>query len=468
MRLLFVTPELTPYSGVTPAGDTCWALPKALRGLGHDVTVLSPLYGFIDPAARSLARRLWKVEVDVAGEELAFDVYDVRTAAGLDLLFLGHEVLFQPCREVPLDGDGVEDARRYLAFAHAAVKVAMDGDRAFDRVHGHGWATGLVPGLLRLAGGALPTVHSVHDPTRKGAFGPAVADDLRVPRELRHDGGLHFLAAAVRDADRVTAVSPSAAARLGEGPTEALGPLFRDRGADVVGILGGVDVALWNPATDARLEARYDPIDRSGKARCKAALQRELGLPERDDRPLIGALGPVDASTGLDRLARIASRLLRNDLQLAVVQVGEERDPDLVDVLAEHQDRWPDRVQVRDEHDVALVHRLLAGCDALVAPRVAPGSNLPMRAHRYGTLPIGPRQGAFADAVVDVDPKLGSGNGFLFAPEDDAELLAALQRAVGAFGRRDAFDRLRARAMRVDHSWERAAYHYDRLYRNLG
>lgn len=473
MRLLFVTPEVTPYSGTSPTGDACWALPKALRARGHEVTILSPLYGFVDPAARGLARRLRKVTAPLGEERVAFEVYDARTAAGIEVVFLGHEELFRPCRSVPTGADP-EDGVRFGAFCRAAIEVARAAEKPFDVVHCHEWQAALVPVFFGAEELDVATVLTVHDVRAQGLFGRELVARLGLPPEYFGIDGLEFygktclLKGGVLRADRVTTVSPSYAREVTEAGAGGLEGVFRMREKELVGITGGVDVAVWNPATDAYLEARFDPMDLGGKRRNKAALQRELGLPVRDDVPLIGVLGPLHPSSGLDVLARIVGRVMRNDVQVAIVPDAEPLDASLVTVFEEHSRRWPDRLVLRAEASDTLLHRALAGSDlVLVPPHQAPGGSLQMRAHRYGALPIGIARAAVADSVVDCDAKLGTGTGFLFESAEDEAVLAALQRATAGFSMRGAFEKVRARAMRVDHSWERSAYLYERLYESL-
>ncbi len=472
MRLLFVTPEVTSYSGNGPTGDACWALPKALKGRGHVVTILSPLYGFMDPAARGLARRLRKINVQLGGDRrYAFEVYDARTAAGIDLLFLGHEELFRPCASLPTGADP-DDGLRYGAFCKAALEVARSDERPFDVLHCHDWQTALVPVMVGEAELDIGTLLTVHDVRNKGLFDRDLVARLGLPPSLFGIDGLEFygqtclLKGGVLEADRVTTVSPTYARELTrEGGAGGLEGVFRARQKELSGIVGGVDVAVWNPATDAQLEARFDPMDLSGKRRSKASLQRALELPIRDDVPLIAVLGALDPSSGLDVLPRIISRVMHNDVQVVVLADVAPVDESLVTVMTEHAKRWPDRLVVRANGGDALVHRALAASDLVVVPpRQPPGGSMQMRAQRYGALPIGLAAGSVADSVVDCDAKLTTGTGFLFGEASDPAVLAAIQRAVSAFARRPAFEKARARAMRVDHGWARAAYLYERLY----
>jgi starch synthase len=476
MRILFVTPELAPFSAMTPAADACAALPKALKGLGHEVTVLTPLWGFIDPEARGLARRLKKVSASVGGKEESFALYDTHTAAGLTLQFLGHDALFGGCRAVPLHEPEEDDAARFAAFCRAALSLIQSADEPYDAVHCHGWPTGLLPGLLREAGheiGVVFTHHPMSDgvaPAAQGSFPIDATPRVAMPAGVAgpHAGGLagrlSFTGAAIAAADRVTTVSPRYAETLSVDP-DGLQPVLEAAGTSMTGILGGVDVALWNPASDPLLESRFDAMDPVAKHRNKMALQEELGLAGRDDVPLIAGFGPLTEEQGYATIARIAGQLFRNDLQLVLLDptVG---DVDLTTVLQEHSRRWPERFQVRSPVDEGAIHRLLAASDAVLVLEPHPASAWPMRAQRYGSLPIGPREASFADAVVDCDPALTTGNGFTYVGRDDTAVLSALQRVIAAYGRRKHFERVRLRAMRLDHSWDRAAYHYARLYRH--
>ncbi len=473
MRVLFVTPELTPYSGVTPMGDACWALPKALRGLGHDVTVLSPLYGFIDPLKHSLGRRLRKVEVTLGDGPSQFTVYDARTPAGVDLQFLGHEQLLGPITEVPLSDADASSGLLFGAFAKAAHAVLAGAEPKYDRVICVDWQTALVPLLISLGEVETPSVLAVSDVRRQGRFDRSLLAELGLPaslydvERLEFYGKVCFLKGGLVAADRVTTVAPSYANEVVQF-ANGLEGVFRARGKDLCGIAGGIDTAVWNPATDPHLVSRYDPMDLSGKRRCKAALQKELGFPVRDDVALAVVLGPLTPDAGLDVLARILGRVMRNDVQIAVVGEGGAPDDALATVLLEHAKRWPDRLHVRPTADTVAVHRALSAADVVVVPpSQPPGGATQLRAHRYGALPIGLRAGALADTVVDCDAKLTAGTGFTYDEASDEGVLATIQRAIAAYASRTTFERARARALRSDHGWERAAYLYERLFHQL-
>jgi starch synthase len=268
-------------------------------------------------------------------------------------------------------------------------------------------------------------------------------------------GQTSLLLAGVNAAERVVASSHDEAERLRAGGT----PLARAmQNNKLLGIGNGLDAARWNSLTDPLLPARFDPVDLSGKARCKDAVQLELGLPIRADVPLLACLG----STAAKLLPQIAERLLLNDVQLVVLGAEAEE----VAALSELGSRYEERLRVVPDGDERMRHRLIAGTDIVLVPaHDARQGDLHLSAQRYGALPVVRKIGAMADAVVDCDAELVTGNGFVFEQADPEELLAVAQRALAAFARRAAFDALRRRVMKQDVSWERAARRYEYVYK---
>ncbi len=437
MHALFITASHEPFS-TGPAAEFCGALPKGLRALDLDVSVLSPLYRGIEPQDHSLARRLTKVEVEHEGERYACEIYTGRTVSGVATIFLGHETLFHEVTSLD-EGDDAAVARRAAVFAAAAVHIVNGSDSPIDVVHGHGWVGAASLAALAEAGSTIPRVLTLH-----GETGP-LADPA-----TKAGAGV---------ANRVTVGSSRYAAELAEN----LG-LPEER---VVGIPAGIDGAIWNPITDAHLPARFDPVDLSGKHTCKTELQRELGLPVRPEVPLLTVDGAPGGDDGLALLVKVASQLLRNDVQMAIL-ASDDEDGELVAAYEELWDRWPDRIQVRTRPSAQLRHRAYAGTDLMLIGHRRAGSGADaMRAHRYGAVPIAHETGALADAIVDCDPRLETGTGFLFSPHSPEMLLGAAQRGFTACADRGAFDALVRRIMRLDHSWERGARLFDRLYASL-
>lgn len=476
MDILLVTAEVAPYSRSTHAAETCAALPKALRGLGHKVTVLSPLWASIDPTSRQLARRLVKIEVDVDTQKHTLPLFEGRSSGGVDLAFLGSDALF-PHNAQPSD-ESPDTATRWAAFARGTIELIKKRETRPDIIHCVGWQTAILPVLLRadetLA--SIPTVLTIPDVRSQGLYEKNALSTFDLdPSWWRIDGvefygKLSTLKAGIQTASRLAAPSPSYAREIANDAGGLEGAL-RARSKHLVGILDGIDTSVWNPATDPWLETRFDPMDvagagKYGKQRDKSAMQKELGLPIRSDVALISTVGVMSETTGEDTLAEIGPELLRNDVQLAII-AEPGSDPAIVSRFVELAARWNDRIAVRHDVDQGLVHRAMGSSDLVLVPSSHNASGArAMQAHRYGALPIARRAGGIADAVVDCDAKLSSGTGFLWDEATSKAMLAALQRGLAAFAQGPQFRALQHRVMTIDHSWDRSARRYERLYRS--
>ena len=453
MNIVLISHAMEPFVGRDTVAQVAGALPKALRSLDHDVSVILPLFRGIDPAKHSLARRLTKLSFEVGGQEYACEQWSGRTVSGVEVVFVGHEELFHSVDRLD-EGDDETVALRAGVFARAAAALLAKNEPGWQVVHAHGWLGAATLAAASEAGVELPSVLTIHDPR---ADGPSSREGI-----LPGVGTEGVLAAGARRAEVIAVGAPSVAAKL----AERLGDQIGSR--EVRAIANGVDEAIWNSLTDPELPARFDPVDLRGKARCKAELQRNLELPVRADVPLMTVAG--SEAEAWRRLVKVAARVLRNDVQ--IVALGAPDEGGLHDSLAELQERWPDRFQVRPlpagPAGRKLDHRARAGADlALVLTDHAPDAIDAMVAQRYGAVPVAPRVGAIDDAIVDCDANLETGTGFLFAPRDEEELLGGIRRAIGAFGR-EGFGTLRCRVMRIDSSWERSARLHASLYEGLG
>ncbi len=433
-----------------------------MRRADHNVELLSPLYGHIDTAKLALARRLTKLEFELGGRGWSCELYTGRNPDGVSLTFIGNEEVLLSADSLTGEGEQL-DASRVGVFATAAAELIRQNANDYDIVHAHGWAAAAVIARLRSMLPDLPTVLTVYDASQQGRFDAGDAEWIGLGDDARDGNGVNVLKAGLLNADRVTTLSANYAHRLQRPDDEEGSEMFRQLGPKLVSVRHGIDPALWNPATDGHLPARFDPFDMDGKDKCKAELQHDLTLPVRSDVPLFGAMGNVE-DDGMAWLAKIGPDFLRNDVQL-VVQL--EGDGELVAIYEELWDQWPDRIQIKTGQDEAFRHALIGASDFIVAPgRDAPSDNLQMRAQRYGALPIVHRDGGLADEVVDCEASLKTGSGILYDEPTTKSLLSALQRAAAAFANNKAFCELQSRVMLIDHSWERTTRLYERTYRD--
>lgn len=408
------------------------ALTKALRTLDHRVTTLSPLYSSIDPSQRALARRLVKLSAVVEGVTYACELYTGRNIHGVEQVFIGHPELFASAADLS-DGEPEVVQRRLAVFAQAAAAFVRDDITVgAEIVHGLGAAGAAVLRELAEADHQTPRVLSADAATLGSAIDLATT----------------LIAETASEADAVLAILAQRHADDREGKFVRV-------------VSAGVDTSLWNPLTDARLGSRFDPIDRSGKTRSKTSLQRELSLPVRPEVPLVGVVASARDAAGLATFVDVAAELLRNDVQL-VVQA--DATGETVAALEELWDRFPDRFQVRTGNDTALTHTIVGSADLLLS--VSATGALAREAQRYGTLPILSRSAPVADALVDCDATLSSGNAFLSDSLEAPALLATTQRAIAAYLQRDAYQPLVRRVMELDNSWAKAAHGFVRAYKS--
>jgi starch synthase len=477
MEILFVSPEVVPFSKVGGLGDVVGALPKALRALGHKVTVLSLRYGSIDPAEHALARRLVKVKVPLAGETVDVEVYEARLPSGVTVVLLGAPRLGD---RPGVYGEGAttyeDNHLRFGLLCKGAVAWMRMQPKVPDLVHLHDWTTGLIPMLIKHAAKDDPrfakvrSVFTIHNAAHQGTFPVATLADLGIePTAAAHMefyGQVSWLKAGIVDSDRVTTVSPTYAREIvTPGGGANMDGVLRAHATGLVGILNGIDPGVWNPSTDPHIPSRYDVVDPLPKVRCKNALQKALGFPARPETPVLGMVARIDTQKGLDLLLGCATQLLRQDVQVVVQGSG---DPELAAALVALAKDMPEKFSYRPEFDDTLAHRIFAGSDLFLVPsRFEPSGLTQLYAMRYGAVPVVRNTGGLRDTVVDCDATLGTGTGFVFDELTPDAFYGAIARGLSAYAQPERFTALRRRVMRLDHAWDRSARRYAAIYREL-
>ncbi len=475
MDIVFVSPEVVPFSKVGGLGDMVGALPKALRALGHKVHVVSLMYGTIDPSGNALARRLTKVQVPIGGETIAAEVYEARLPSGVHVTLLNAPGLTDRAGSVYGHPD---DEKRFGFLCRGAIEWMRAQPKLPDVVHAHDWPTALIPVYLRVLAekdprlASVKTVLTLHNLSFQGVYPRETLATLGLPEELFHPDRLEFfgkinlLKGGIVYADKITTLSPAFAREIVEaGNGMGLEGVIKSRGRDVVGVLNGVDFAVWNPATDPQLIAHYDAEESSAKSRCKVDLLTRCNLALRPETPVCAWVGRFDEAKGIDLLLAAAPRLLRQDVALVVLGEGEAKYSGALDELVA---RFPDRVFVKHAFDDALAHHIYAGADLFLAPSRFEASGLAhLYAMRYGAIPVAHAAGGLRDTVLDCDARLETGTGFTFDRPDEESFYGAIARGLSAYRDTGAFAKLRRRVMRRDLSWERSARQYQSLYASL-
>ncbi len=458
VRVLHVGAEVAPFSKTGGLGDVLGALPAAQAALGLEVLVVSPWYARLGGGARPLW--IGDVAVPYAGGDEPVGVGTLERD-GVRYVFVGHPDFSRP------EAYGYDDdVRRFARFCRAVPMAAARVGFVPDLVHAHDWHAGLLPVLLErgwhLPPGfpGRPSVTTVHNVQYQGVAPLAhVLHWARLPLELigshlEHEEQANLLRAAVGFADLVTTVSPRYAQELTE-PAYGFGldTTFRALGRRLVGILNGLDVTVWDPANDPHLPVPYDAGDLRGKAACRSALLRELGLEEGG--PVLGVVSRLADQKGIDLLLEAVPALLEQGWRLALLGRGDaalEREAQAAAAAA------PGRLAVRLAHDEALAHRIYAGSDALAVPsRFEPCGLAQLIAQRYGTLPLVRATGGLIDTVTH------DHDGFLFEEASATALTAAAAQARPRWGT-PSWARMQAAAMAHDRSWQASARAYMARY----
>lgn len=475
MQIVFASAECAPFVKTGGLGDVAGSLPAALVRAGAEVIVMVPKYATIKDEYKAQMEHFSDFYVSL-GWRNEYCGLEKLEHDGVTYMFIDNERYF--ARDYPYGF--FDDGERFAFFSKAITESLQHLPAGFecDILHCNDWQTALAPVFLREFYRGLPlydrvkTVFSIHNVAFQGQFSDTVMEDIlgvaHIPAaasQLRCDAcSINYMLGALRYADAITTVSPTYANEIqmpefGEG----LDGVLRERSYALQGILNGIDVAGFDPATDKRIAANYTVEDRSGKAVCKAKLQEELGLEVRDDRPLMVMVTRLTRQKGLDLVMYALDRILAGGVQVAVLGTG---DRDYEDGLRYFQDKYPGTMAARIEFDPALSRRMYAAADMFLMPsKFEPCGLSQIIAMRYGTLPIVRETGGLKDTVIPYNEFTGEGTGFSFSNFNGDEMGDAVFRAARLFwDNRDAWNQLVTQAMSQDFSWTRSADKYLDLY----
>jgi starch synthase len=482
MNILIAASEASPFAKTGGLGDVCGALPTELAKLGHEVTLILPAYRQVFDAGQTIEPTEIEIEVPVGSQQIRGRLLRSTLPCGtVPVYFIEQADYFD---RDGLYGEGGEDykdnAQRFVFFCRGVIEAIRQLDLKVDVLHTNDWQTGLIPAYLKLAYAGVPpleqirTLMTVHNLAYQGSFWHW--DMLLTGLDWKHFnwqemeffGNLNLMKTGLVYADKINTVSPRYAEEIQAPPLSCgLEGVLRHRSADLSGIINGVDYTQWNPATDEHIEANYDADDfAEGKAKCKAALQAEMGLPVEADVPVIGFVGRLAEQKGIDLVADVARDWVEtSQVQWALLGTGEAKYHELFAQLAE---RYPDKVTVQLAFSNPSAHRIEAGADMFVMPsRYEPCGLNQLYSLKYGTVPVVRATGGLADTITNASEAslaAGTANGFSFEPYEKIALSEALGRAVAVYHDRPLWNRLVEIGMRQDWSWARSAERYIELY----
>ena len=460
LKIIVAASEALPYYKSGGLADIARALPDALTARGHDVRIVHPFYSFI-PKTRYRLKREASLAVPWVGGEVTLDSWLHQRKDLATGVLLGHPA-FNVAGSPYDDFEPHVTGRRFALFARAVLHYAKQWGA--DVIHLNDWQTGLVPAYALVDDVPLPTLFSIHNLAYQGLFSRAILDEIDLPREffrtengLEFFGNVSFLKSGLALSNRITTVSPTYAHEI-QTPEYGAGfdGLLRFRSHILSGILNGIDVKAWNPATDKALPKRYDATALETKEQLRLSLIEEAGLEPQ--RPVFAIVSRLAHQKGIDIVLAAMPELLDSGISLCVLGSG---DAALEAHFGELARRFPNRIAVASGFDDALARRMYAGADYFLMPsRYEPCGLGQMIAQRYGTPPIVRSTGGLRDTVTD------GVTGFCFDHATVPELVGAVHRALGAWRGFD-WDAMRKRCMALDWSWGTSAEAYEDVYNQL-
>jgi starch synthase len=444
MRIAMISPEVTPFAKTGGLADVAGTLAVALERLGHEVSLVMPAYRCVLQGNFALEETAIQFSVPLAerNEEGAVLKSGVGKNRSIYLVradrYFDRDSLYGTSA-----GDYPDNAERFVFFSRAALEILRRNP--VDIVHCHDWQSALAIVFLKTQAARYPeltssrTVFTAHNLGFQGIFGESEWPLLDLdrsyfsPQYLEFHSHVNFLKGALVFADKITTVSPSYAREImGKEQGFGLEGVLQRRAVDVVGILNGVDYGQWNPAVDPWIAEHYTKSNLAAKHNCKQSLQRALGLPVRDEVPMLGIVSRLTSQKGFDLIEKIFGQLMARDLQIAILGSGEERYEEFFRRVAK---RFPKKVGVRVGFDEALAHQIEAGADIFLMPSLYEPCGLnQMFSLKYGTIPVVRAVGGLKDSVEDFDPEQETGTGFVFEPYEPEALMAVVERALRVYG----------------------------------
>jgi starch synthase len=472
--VLVIGSEAAPFAKTGGLADVLGALPPALARLGWHVTLALPRYRGV-----SAGTPIDRFTVTVGGYARDVGFFEATLPDGVVVLLIDCPDLFD--RDAPYgvgNNDYADNPRRFAMLTRAALEWVGRWGLRPSVVHAHDWQAALAPVYLKTLYaahpviGGTPSIFTIHNLAYQGLFEadwlPRLDlgwEQLSIDR-LEYWRRVSFMKGGIIDAEAITTVSPRYAQEI-QTPDLGFGldGVLRSRRSDLIGILNGIDTEQWNPARDPLLPAPYSAEALDGKAAAKSALLSHFGLWSRDDRPTVGMISRMVDQKGFDLIAALSAELPRLDASFVVLGSGEPRYQDLWSGLAA---AFPDRIGVRIGFDEALAHLIEAGADIFLMPsQFEPCGLNQMYSLRYGTVPVVRAVGGLADTVVDYEPGRQTSTGFVFEPYTPAALLDALRRALALYPNRPEWRNLQLTGMGQDHSWDRSAREYVKIYERV-
>lgn len=474
MKVLFVSPEVSPLVRTGGLGDVVGSLPIALNAMGIDVRILCPLHRECKKLdtrffPRTLGLKLGTKSIPIRLGQTTLG------SSGIPVYLIENDALFdRPGIYANEEGDFTDNAERAFVLSKSALYISQICGWNPDIFHAHDWMAASMPAYLNAAsttGKRRKSVLTIHNLEHQGVFSHKDFVQSGLPESywgiegFEHNDSMNLLKGGIQHADKITTVSPTYAKEVrtiafGHGLEESL----NYRGADLIGILNGIDQTSWDPLQDSSLPCPIDPhAPEEGKTACKTALLKEMNLPSASTAPLFGVVSRLYQQKGLDLLIQaLPSMMSDTNANFIILGSGAKEEENAFLTLSRE---YPKRIGVFIGFDDGLARRIFAGTDFFLMPsRFEPCGLAQQYAMRYGSLPIARRTGGLADTVKHFSQSLQSATGFLFNRANPKDLQKVINRAIKLFDNKSHFAKIQANALTSACSWEFAAKQYSEVY----
>ncbi|MDQ3020113.1 MAG: glycogen synthase GlgA [Bacteroidota bacterium] len=484
-NVLFVTSEVFPYSKTGGLADVSNSLPQALNSLSNDIRIITPKYGQLDERRLQIheIKRLKELKINVNGKDTKFSIkssfiHGRNTKAQMYLMesqdYFKNKGIYQNSNTKK---DFPNNDERYLFFCKAVIEILEILQWKPDVIHCNDWQTGLIPAFIKTLYknnsyiSDIKTVFTIHNLAYQGNFPKSTFAKTELPDSvLTEKGGLHFdqfsyLKTGLNYADKISTVSERYAEEIRSDKNYGYGleDVLKARKKDMVGILNGIDYSIWNPVVDKLIPYRYTHQEIPLKYENKRELLEKYKIEFNEDIPLIGVISRLVDQKGFDLIEKILPQLMKEDVQLVVLGLGEEKYHKF---LKNAEKKYKNKLAVHIGFDEALAHKIEAASDMFLMPsKYEPCGLNQMYSLRYGTVPIVRNTGGLADTIVDY--RKPNGNGFLFDKYDANELLKAIMTALSLYKDKPKWNKLVRQGMSLDFSWKVSAAKYMKLYKDV-
>ncbi|KAA3634147.1 MAG: glycogen synthase GlgA [Calditrichaeota bacterium] len=483
MKIVMVSSEVVPFAKTGGLGDVLGALPKTLAKLGHEVTVLLPLYRSIDFSGYNLVANDWEEKVTIDSKNFNLKYSKIKEPKlPLEYIFLENDSLFDR-KALYVDpetgADYNDNDDRFIFFNKAVLKFLISKDYAPDILHVHDWQAALVPVFTKLCFADhelfrnCKTVMTIHNLAFQGMYENSKFGKLGLEEELFYPtspfefyGKVNFIKASITYSDAVTTVSQQYAQEIQTNEFGCgLDGVLKQHADKLYGILNGVDYSIWSPSRDKKIPFKFIRANLSGKKMNKIELLNELGLPIREKTPLIGIISRLTDQKGFDLLEFIIDDVMKENLQIVLLGTGDEKYHRF---FKDVESRYPDKCRSLLKFDDTLAHKIEAASDMFLMPSYYEPCGLnQMYSLKYGTVPIVRKVGGLADTVKDYNDQTKEGTGFVFENYTAQELLSTIKRAIETYQNRRNWLKIMKQGMNEDYSWKQSALKYVELYNKL-